>query len=191
MKHYEYPNPFPFRACEEALEWLWPWIGSGADLQTIWDSCPRGDWLLWMLGKLAGPPSSDSRRQLVYCAAECAALALPIWEAYDPADRRPHLAIAAAKNGDPDAARAAASASYAARAAAYAAAYAAADAAYAAARAAADAARAAAYAACAAARAAARGAYAAADAAYAARKEYLAKCADIVRRFYPRCPEVL
>ena len=114
-------NIFEMKPCDEAMEWVWTMIGSGADTQTIWDTCPRGDWMLWLLGKLAGPPGSDSRRQLAYCAAECAALVLPIWEERYPDDDRPRKAIEAAKNGDPYAADAAAYAADAAADAAYAA----------------------------------------------------------------------
>ncbi len=148
------------RPCSDAVEWAKTF---GA-LDDAWKACERGDWMLWLLGKQAGPPESDSRKKLVLTACACARLALPHVK---KGDRRSLKAIETAEawaRGDTgvtlqmvrDAAAADAyAAAYAA--AAYAAAYAATYAAYA--------------------------AYAAADA--AARKSILAKCADIVREHYP------
>jgi hypothetical protein len=51
------------------------WADKYDDAQQAWDECPRGDWMLWWLGKEAGEPWSDSRRPLVGCAATCASLA--------------------------------------------------------------------------------------------------------------------
>jgi hypothetical protein len=171
--------------------------------------------MLWLLGKQAGPPGSDSRRPLVLAACACARLALR----YVPkGEERPKRAIKTAeawaegKDGVTikDVRKTAYAAAYAANATANAAANAAAYAAYA--DAAAYAANAAAYATNTAANAAAGAAYAAAGAAYAAyatntaayadaaagaayaayvaaRTRTLAKCADIVRHFYPRAPK--
>jgi hypothetical protein len=137
--------------------------------------------MLWLLGRLAGnDPASPERRKLTLAACACARLALK--RVPDGAER-PLKAIETAErwgrgedgvtlDGVREASRAAA---------AYAAAYAYAAAACAAAYACADAAAAAAA-------AAAYAAYAA-DAA-AARAKVLAKCADIVREFYPKPPVV-
>ena len=155
------------RACPEALRWC----AQHASLAAAWAACERGDWMLWLLGKLAGPPKSDSRKALVLAACECARLALPCVSADE---ERPLKAIETAESW----ARGEASMDDL-RAAAY-------DAAAAAAADAADAAAdAAAYAAYAAADAAD-----AADAAAYARARTLTQCADIVRKHYPAPPEL-
>jgi hypothetical protein len=174
-------------ACEEAVEW----VKTQPNAATAWRECQRGDWMLWLLGRLSSKPESADRRKLVLAACACARLSLQ----YVPkGDDRPRLAIETAERWARDegptldkvraAARAAVSVTCAAMCAACAtdaAAYAA-SAAYAYAAAAADASDAAAYAAYAAA------ADAASDA--AARAKTLADCADIVRKFYPRPPSL-
>jgi hypothetical protein len=166
-------------ACEESLEWA----DSQSD-QDAWAKCERGDWMLWILAKLAGrDPASPERRKVTLAACACARLAL----VYLPkGELRPLKAIEAAEawvRGDSSVTL------EDLRKARYATAYAAAaDAAYAA-----DAAAYAAYAAYAAAADAAADAADAADAAAAAaaasaRASTLKKCADIVRTFYPECP---
>jgi hypothetical protein len=168
------------RACEEAVTWA---KGYGS-LDAAWAACERGDWMLWLAGRLGGPPESGQRKTLVLCACACARLALP----YVPTgETRPLAAIETAERwarGEAtlDEVRVArrAAAAYAASAAAAAADAAAADAA-AAYAAAADAA--AAYAADAAA------AYAAKAAARKIKRaEVLKQCANIVRKYYPKCP---
>ena len=158
-------------ACSDAVEWC----DQYDNLEAAWQVCERGDWMLWLLGRLSGPPKSESRKKLVLTACQCARLAL-IYVA--KGEERPLRAIETAEawaNDDPDitlqdvrgaadaGARAADAAADAADAA-YAAAYAADAAAYAA-----DAADAAAD---------------AADAADAARMATLKECADIVRAAY-------
>jgi len=32
----------------------------------------RGDWMMWLLGYLSGPPGAGARRKLVLCACDCA-----------------------------------------------------------------------------------------------------------------------
>ena len=61
------------RACQEALRWA----KGQTDDASAWATCERGDWMLWLLGRIAGPPWSDSRKPLVLAACECARLALP------------------------------------------------------------------------------------------------------------------
>lgn len=187
-----------------------------ATMQEVWDKCERGDWMLWLAGRLAGEPGS--RRPLVLAACECARLSLPIFEARYPGDKRPRRAIETAEawaRGEPGvtiervrsaahAATNAAVATYAASAAADAAANAAlavyapdATADTAATRVAtttvaaavADAAYLAyvAHAAHTAHAAAAVATYAAITAANALRAA-LKQCADIVRKHYPACP---
>jgi hypothetical protein len=150
-------------ACSEAVKWA-----VRKTHKRAWETCERGDWLLWIAAKL-----NVDRKKIVLAACACARTALK----YVPAgEDRPRIAIEMAEawtRGEAtiDQARAAADAAYAA--------YAAADAAYAA-YAAADAARAA----YAAARAAADAAFAADHAAYAVYAA-LKDVANIVRKIIP------
>jgi len=166
-----------FYPCDEALTWATRYHSPLA----AWKACKRGDWMLWLLGKFSGPPESEGRKKLVLCACECARLSLPSYQKKYPGDERVARCIETAErwaNGEAtiEELRTARAAAYSAAAAAYAAYSAAADgdAAYSAAADAAYSAAAAAYA-----------AYSAA----AAREETLAKCADIVRKHYPRPPK--
>ena len=158
------------------------WVGTQTDPQQAWNSCERGDWMLWLLGKLSKGPRSKSRKRLVLATCECARLAL---KHVSKGENRPRLAIETAEawtKGEAILSQVR-KAAYAAAYAAYTAAYAADDAAYAA--------YAAAYAAYTA--DAADAAYAAAYAAYAAytaKKETLKQCADIVRKHYPMAPKL-
>src|ERR1700722_13996297 len=70
------------QACSEAREWA----ESHDDPQAAWAACERGDWMLWLCGRLSGYPESEARKKLVLLACECARLAPPIkgsaeWEA--------------------------------------------------------------------------------------------------------------
>ena len=172
-------------ACQEAIDWV-----GDRDAETAWRECERGDWMLWLAGRVA------DRKRVVLAACECARLTL---EYVPDGEVRPLKAIEAAEAwAKGDASVSIGDVRAAARAAAYAAAYAAADVAADVADAA-DAeyaecaASAAARAACAAAYAAAC-AYAAADAAAcadaAARRATLADCANIVRKHFPVCPKL-
>ena len=154
------------------------WLATQASPAEAWANCRDGSWMLWLLGKLAGKPWSQARRKLVLAACECARLALPRVKA---GENRPRKAIELAEQW----ARGGRVSRQALNDAADAAAYAAADVA-----------GAAAYATAAAYAAAAADADAADAAAYAAaayqekRAEVLAKCADIVRKHYPKPPRM-
>jgi len=180
------------------------WARTQPSLAAAWRTCERGDWMLWLAGRRIVTAGSLSHRRVVKAAASCARLALPIYEARRPNDKRPRAAILAAEqwarvpseankqkaSADADAADAAASAADAAYADAYAAASAAAAAdADASAAAAAYAAAYAAASAADAADAAAAAADAAAADADAARKRSLSRSAAIVRRIVP-CPRL-
>jgi len=187
MKHIEELEKVG--ACGSAIRWA----SEMKNGQSAWDNCERGDWMLWLAGKMSGKPESAKRKRLVLCACECARLALVH---VSKGELRPLKAIETAEawaRGKATieevrkARSVAVDAAYAAVDAAYAAVYAA-DAVYAA--------YAAAYAAY-----AADAACAAADAADdavddadaaddAAHKETLKKCADIVRKHYPKVPVV-
>ena len=164
-------------ACDEGMEYA----RSYRTMREAWDKCERGDWMLWLLGRLAGPPESKSRKKLVLAACACARLSLD----HIPAgEQRPLAAIemaeAWARGQDGvslDDVRRAADSAYAYAASAASAASASASAAAAADAAAADAADAA----------------SASDSAYAsaygyARKKTLLQCAEIVRSMYPKAP---
>lgn len=176
-------------ACDEAVKWC-----EGRSVAAAWRDCERGDWMLWLCGRMSGEPESDGRRKLVLCACACARLSLT----HVPAgELRPLNAIETAEKwarGEAGVtmrhvlAAAAAATAYAAYAAS-----ADADSYNAAAAYAADAAYNAAYTAPASTTAAAYAAYAAAyasDAAYtaAAHLATLKRCAEIVRQYYPKCP---
>ena len=153
-------------ACSESQEWA-----SGKSLAVVWKTCKRGDWLLWLCGKMAKKPNWPTRKEVVLAACDCAKLSLKHVPAGEKRSRKCLETVRAWTSGN--------ATLYEVRAAADAAAYAVADAyaAYAAdADAAAHVAHAAAYAAYADAHAAD------ADAAEAARTKTLAKCAVLVRK---------
>jgi len=55
--------------CEDAVEWL----GGKTDWQAAWDTCPRGDWLLWLYSRLTKREAGDeTHRTLVRIACACA-----------------------------------------------------------------------------------------------------------------------
>ena len=58
-------------ACSEAREWA-----KGKDLQTVWATCERGDWMLWLLGKMCETKGWPDRKQLVLACCACASRAL-------------------------------------------------------------------------------------------------------------------
>jgi hypothetical protein len=117
------------------------------DSSKIYETCERGDWLIWLLRKT----NTATESQVVLLACECAERVLVTYEKKHPGDKRPRQAIESARKwaSDPteenrSSCRTADAAAYAAADAADAVAYAA-DAADAAADAAAYAADAAAY----------------------------------------------
>ena len=58
-------------ACSEAQEWA-----SGKSLAVVWKTCKRGDWLLWLCGKMADKPDWPTRKEVVLAACDCAELSL-------------------------------------------------------------------------------------------------------------------
>ena len=173
-------------ACSEAVKWI-----EKRDLKTAWAECERGDWMLWLCGRMQGKKGWPTHQQIVLAACDCAELSLPIFEKKYPTDKRPRTALEIVRkwaNGEAsiDDVRSAAAAAHAAAYAAYAAAaaFAAANARSRAASDAADAYAAAYVAASAAYFAASAVAFAAAyaaSAADAARTARLRECADICR----------
>jgi hypothetical protein len=59
-------------ACSEAIQWA----EQQDNEQQAWDDCHRGDWMLWLCGKLSGEPESEGRKLLVLAACECARLSI-------------------------------------------------------------------------------------------------------------------
>ena len=54
-------------ACSDAIEWA----RKQPSLAVAWAACERGDWMLWLIGRLdASPPWSDERKPLVRCTVE-------------------------------------------------------------------------------------------------------------------------
>ena len=70
MKHIKYLKKLD--ACSEAVVWAKEY----PTLQKAWDDCERGDWMLWLIGKQSGDPGSKSRKKLVLTACKCARLSL-------------------------------------------------------------------------------------------------------------------
>ncbi len=163
-------------ACRVALEWA----NQYDSLSEAWAKCERGDWMLWLVGRLSGEPDNEKRRKLVLCSCRCARLALPhVRKGEDRPLKAIETAEAWARNEDgvtlEEVMAAAADTytayiSYAAHISYVAtnAAYAAANASYVAANTAYVVAKAAAY-----------------EDAYDSRQKTLKQCADIVRQYYP------
>lgn len=54
-------------ACVPAIEWVKQMNGSNPE--KLWNECERGDWMLWLVGKL-----DIDRKRLVLAACQCARL---------------------------------------------------------------------------------------------------------------------
>ena len=71
--------------CHEAVEWA----EAQPSFEHLWATCERGDWLMWLVPRVMdGEPESPERKRIVAVAVACARLALPIYEARYPQDRR-------------------------------------------------------------------------------------------------------
>ena len=79
-------------ACAEAVEW----IGERTPARA-WADCERGDWLLWICGKMLGKPGWPTRQELVLAACACAETAHKYWVKKYPDDNRPMVAIQTAR----------------------------------------------------------------------------------------------
>ena len=69
------------RACPEAKIWA-----TGKDLKTVWETCERGDWLLWLCGHMVGAEGWPTHQEVVLAACDCAETALRYVE---PGETRP------------------------------------------------------------------------------------------------------
>ena len=110
-------------ACDTACVW----VGEKTPKEA-WETCERADWMLWLVGKMAGKKDWPTRKEVVLAACACAETALKF---VPKGENRPRLAIKTAREWVAGRStlvevRKAADAAYAAAdAAAYAAAYAA------------------------------------------------------------------
>lgn len=76
-------------ACESARNWA-----KGKSLKEVWDTCERGDWLLWLAGRMSGKKGWPNRKAVVLAACAVAETAL----VHVPAgDLRPLTAIQTAR----------------------------------------------------------------------------------------------
>ena len=100
------------RACKDGIDFAMQY----STLAEVWDKCPRGDWMIWMLRKRGDVPLP----MLIRLACACAEHVLEIYERKHPGDNRPRDAIVATMEfaNNPAAAAAADAADYAYAAAA-------------------------------------------------------------------------
>jgi len=61
-----------YDACKEAVAW----VRAQPNKQAAWDSCERGDWMLWYCARVSGGPASHSRKRVILAACDCASLSL-------------------------------------------------------------------------------------------------------------------
>ncbi len=52
-------------ACPSAIEWC----ETQPDYATAWKVCDRGDWMLWLVGRLSGSPKFKSRKKFVLASS--------------------------------------------------------------------------------------------------------------------------
>lgn len=52
------------------------WMSNQHGAQEAWDSCPYGDWMLWMLSLTAGNGDAEVHRNIVMAACDCARMAV-------------------------------------------------------------------------------------------------------------------
>ena len=77
-------------ACGEAIKAALEYETS----QELWNDCKRGDWMLWLAGKMSGKLGDERRKLLTLTACKCARLALPFVPA---SEKRPLIAIETAE----------------------------------------------------------------------------------------------
>lgn len=65
--------------CRRAVEWM-----GGRSAAKVWAECPRGDWMLQLLGWMADQPNCPSREVVVLAACDCAELAQEYWRGPEP-----------------------------------------------------------------------------------------------------------
>src|SRR3990167_6711038 len=70
-------------ACGDGRKWA-----RGKTLAKTWDTLDRPDWMLWLIGKMAGTKGWPTRNEIILLAADCAEMAMPIFEKRYPAEKR-------------------------------------------------------------------------------------------------------
>lgn len=70
------------------------WAESKQNAKEAWESCDRGDWMLWLVEKISDQQGIPSHRKLVLTACECARLSLKY---VTKGDERPRIAIETAE----------------------------------------------------------------------------------------------
>src|ERR1035437_9584353 len=81
-------------ACAEGIAWI-----KGKSLAEFWKTCDRADWMLWIVGRMAGEKGWPTRQDIVLAACLCAETALPIFEKKYPKADRPRKASKPARGG--------------------------------------------------------------------------------------------
>jgi len=76
-------------ACEEARLWA-----RRKTLKKVWESCERGDWLLWLCARMIGKPGWPTHQEIVLAACDCAETAL---QYVKKGKDRPRIAIETAR----------------------------------------------------------------------------------------------
>jgi hypothetical protein len=76
-------------ACEDVRKWA-----EGKALAQVWAECHRGDWLLWLCGKMADKEGWPTREELVVAACACAERSLKYVRT---GEERPRIAIETAR----------------------------------------------------------------------------------------------
>ena len=72
MRHWT--ELLPENACVEALAWA----RTTPDPTTAWKECKRGDWMLWLLSRFVGKRGSAKHRKLVLCCCNIVVSARPL-----------------------------------------------------------------------------------------------------------------
>lgn len=57
-------------ACDKAVAWV---KTNGGDLNKVWNECPRGDWMWWLLSRTDDVSIEESIKFANYCAANTVA----------------------------------------------------------------------------------------------------------------------
>jgi hypothetical protein len=74
---------------------VWAFVKAcGGDIQKFWDTCPSGDWLLWLLRKTGKLPELEARAVTLAYARKV----LPIFEKRVPFDDGPRRCLKAVEN---------------------------------------------------------------------------------------------
>jgi len=76
-------------ACYEARQWV-----GNKTIEQAWAECERADWMIWLLGKMAGHPGWPTRQQVAMMAADCGETSLGF---VPDGEHRPKQAILATR----------------------------------------------------------------------------------------------